>query len=157
MRRSQAHGSPVFSFQDRSRGLRELWWRRLYTVGRRNRRSSPTRVTKENTMACSRHKRSCHCTVEAETLRKLLWRIKSYGWTKEYYEDQSKKQNGCCAICHRPSIGRRLHADHKHSNPPVPRGFLCGTCNRVLGMFQDRVDLFESALAYLKKYQSLYP
>jgi len=104
-------------------------------------------------MPCSRCKCACKCNPYDESLRKLLWRVKKQGWTKERYEEQEKKQDGMCAICHRKSTnGRRLHADHKHSDPPVPRGFLCGTCNRVLGMFQDRIDLFESALEYLKKY-----
>ena len=42
--------------------------------------------------------------------------------------------------------------DHCHS-AMVVRGILCWPCNTALGKFEDRVDILENAITYLKKSQ----
>lgn len=63
------------------------------------------------------------------------------------------KQGGDCAICQR-SLDRHNfqftpHLDHDHATGK-PRGFLCGTCNRALGMFKDSALVLERAAIYLR-------
>jgi hypothetical protein len=41
------------------------------------------------------------------------------------------------------------HMDHDHETGEI-RGMLCGKCNVGLGMFQDNIELLESAQTYLK-------
>lgn len=61
-------------------------------------------------------------------------------------------QEGRCLICGSTEheAGRKLCVDHCHKTGAF-RGFLCTRCNRVLGLFQDSIELMESAIAYLKK------
>ena len=78
-------------------------------------------------------------------------RLKLAGWTPESVEEAREKQNNCCAICLEP-FTKTPNADHKHSEPPVPRGLLCGTCNTALGLFQDDPALLRKASEYVEKY-----
>jgi Recombination endonuclease VII len=61
--------------------------------------------------------------------------------------------NAFCDICGCPpsqsdKYNNRLHVDHDHATGQF-RGFLCGNCNRGLGMFKDDVRLLRQAAAYL--------
>jgi hypothetical protein len=87
------------------------------------------------------------------------WRAelkRSYGMTQEEYESMHVAQNGVCAICRLPEVGRhwagvtyRLHVDHCHETGRV-RGLLCGPCNRALGMFKDNAVTMRRAIEYLE-------
>jgi len=46
-----------------------------------------------------------------------------------------------------------MDSDHNHLTGRW-RGVLCTSCNRGLGFFKDSIELFEAALAYLKKWAS---
>ena len=78
------------------------------------------------------------------------------GWTLERYEEKKKEFNDLCEICKIPTapraIGGILVADHKHNEPPIPRGLLCTRCNTGLGQFLDNPLLLIEAAAYLAKY-----
>lgn len=85
-------------------------------------------------------------------------RFKNYGVTPEMY-DQALK-NGCeiCGV-----IADTLHVDHDHKCCPsrsngktrtcgeCVRGFLCGPCNRAIGMMRDDADRLMAAARYLTK------
>lgn len=63
------------------------------------------------------------------------------------------QHSGECDICGCPAsqsdrYNRRLHIDHDHASGAL-RGFLCGNCNRGLGMFKDSPALLAAAVAYL--------
>ena len=74
-----------------------------------------------------------------------------YGITIDEYDKMFESQNGCCAICNRPSteMKRALATDHDHITGKV-RGLLCDTCNRGLGYFKDSLDLVNKVSEYLK-------
>jgi len=82
---------------------------------------------------------------------------KFYGISLQQYEERLKSQNGLCAICCKgeatidPRNGkpRKLSVDHDHERNIV-RGLLCQKCNVSLGNFDDKIDLLEKAIAYLK-------
>ena len=72
-----------------------------------------------------------------------------YGMTQNDYDLWFEKQNGVCRICgNAPPDGRNLHVDHDHATGVV-RGLLCQTCNSMLGMAQDNVDILAAGIAYL--------
>ena len=81
-------------------------------------------------------------------------RFKRYGITEDQY--QAALQLGC-GICGRTD--QKLHVDHDHSCCSVGkktcglcvRGFLCGPCNRAIGMFNDDVDVLKKAIRYLER------
>jgi len=84
-----------------------------------------------------------------DLLREKNLRLR-YGLTLELYERMLAEQGGC-AICRRELDGARdTVVDHDHNTGAV-RGLLCRPCNTLLGMAQDRADVLESALAYLKR------
>ena len=55
---------------------------------------------------------------------------KGYGVTIEQYNDLFQKQNGECAICHKPQSEMKLQlsVDHCHTTGKT-RGLLCQRCN----------------------------
>lgn len=73
--------------------------------------------------------------------------ITIYGITEAEYQIILSGQGGVCAICSK-SVDGRLHVDHDHETKVV-RGLLCGTCNRGLGMYQDKPELLRKAADYL--------
>ena len=81
--------------------------------------------------------------------------LRKAGWTKQSYEKTAALQQNRCAIC-KKLVEKRLHADHKHVDPPFPRELLCYQCNPGLGMFYDNPELLEAAAAYLRKHEALY-
>lgn len=74
-----------------------------------------------------------------------------FGLTVEQYKEMVEAQLGLCAICKRPPRGKRkrLAVDHDHESGKA-RSLLCTTCNTALGHLEDRVDLLEAAISYLK-------
>lgn len=58
--------------------------------------------------------------------------------------------SGKCAICGVPEIecNGRLQMDHDHETGEF-RGFLCGKCNRAIGLLNDSEELLIDALHYL--------
>lgn len=84
---------------------------------------------------------------------------KKFGLTLEEYRDQCERQNNLCALCGQPEADKRrgvvkaLAVDHDHATG-ARRGLLCGRCNRILGMFNDDIKLFELAIEYLNKWGS---
>ena len=81
-------------------------------------------------------------------------RYKAYGWSVERYDAVFAEQGGMCDICKQPGEGN-LYPDHKHTNPPVPRGLLCSSCNLAIGMLKDNPAVCRSAADYLEKYNAL--
>lgn len=88
----------------------------------------------------------------------------AYGCSKKQYEYLFDAQDGRCAICGRGhkvkfikggKAAKRLSLDHCHNSNAV-RGLLCQTCNAGIGMLKDSVELLESAIFYLKKYEGTY-
>ena len=87
-----------------------------------------------------------------------------YGTTFEELERLLSEQHGCCAICRKawahckPAKRARdqnlfLHhlcIDHDHERKTI-RGLLCNACNTAIGLFEEDLDRFEAAMAYLRK------
>lgn len=86
--------------------------------------------------------------------------LRKYGISIQQVKATLLEQRGLCAICSKNILGRALlkgtkgrlefHADHDHKTG-VFRGFLCGQCNKGLGLFRDNPAVLESAIAYLRK------
>lgn len=89
---------------------------------------------------------------EATKLKDKKSSLKKLGWTIERVTIFRKKQKNLCAIC-----GETLkvpYADHKHIDPPQPRGLLCPQCNFGLGNFKDDPKILEKATKYLMEHES---
>lgn len=79
-------------------------------------------------------------------------RFKRYGVTRAEYRAATERG---CAICRRTD--RPLHVDHDHTCCPSDkrccgecvRGFICGPCNRGLGLFFDNATALRAAADYL--------
>ncbi len=89
---------------------------------------------------------------KAETSR--WWNIENkYGLSKEEYLAILKAQNNCCKICHLSSeknLHNYLYVDHCHTSLKV-RGLLCKSCNSLLGMANDSIEILTNAINYLKE------
>ena len=67
-----------------------------------------------------------------------------------------------CEICGNPEngkgrwgIGQALSVDHNHSTGKF-RGWLCGNCNRALGLLKDSEETIQNMLNYLKNHNERY-
>lgn len=71
----------------------------------------------------------------------------SYNISIEDYIALAEKSAGLCGICKkRPK--HKLFVDHCHTTGRI-RGLLCRKCNIGLGMFEDNINILDSAKAYL--------
>jgi hypothetical protein len=66
-------------------------------------------------------------------------------------QQTSLEQGDRCAICRKP-FGGVPQADHKHFDPPQPRGLLCKGCNTGLGHFQEDPAICRAAAEYLENW-----
>lgn len=80
---------------------------------------------------------------------------RKYGITVEHYNEQLKKQSGCCYICKKKPTDRKLAVDHNHYTGKV-RGLLCTACNKdILGTIErrkNRDEIIVNMLAYIKEF-----
>lgn len=72
--------------------------------------------------------------------------VRQYGITLEFFENEGKKQNGCCKLCGRK---RRLVADHNHTTKKY-RGAICGMCNVAVGRIESVPDFIPKVQEYLQ-------
>lgn len=83
-----------------------------------------------------------------------------YGLTIEDYDRILENQGGVCAICKatehvidkRTGEARRLSVDHSEITREV-RGLLCKACNTSIGAMKEDIEIFNSAIEYLKKHK----
>lgn len=80
-------------------------------------------------------------------------KYKTIGLTQEHCKKEYEKSLGICTICNisDKELEKNLHLDHNHDTNAL-RGFLCGRCNRALGMYKDNILLLENTINYLKKH-----
>lgn len=79
---------------------------------------------------------------------------RAYGITVEDYNNMLDKQEGKCDICkiHQNALPKRLAVDHCHVTGKV-RSLLCTSCNTTLGHTKEDLNILESLINYIKKYQ----
>lgn len=76
--------------------------------------------------------------------------LKTYGITKEQYEELYEAQGGCCFICQRATgKTKKLAVDHDHKTGYV-RMLACGPCNSMLAHVRDDPDVFRRAIVALE-------
>ena len=90
------------------------------------------------------------------------WRTlaKQYGLSRAQWDQLLESQNGVCALCDGPNIdSRSFNVDHDHSccGPDKAacanciRGLLCDTCNRLIGLAEQKPRLRELFGFYLDR------
>ena len=77
-----------------------------------------------------------------------------YGITIEDYNKMFADQEGKCGICKRHyfQLGKTLAVDHCHTTGKV-RQLLCDFCNRTLGVYEKRPEIFKAFDEYLEKFK----
>lgn len=75
----------------------------------------------------------------------------TYGLSQEQFDELQAKQEGACAICHKP-FTKRICVDHDHETGAV-RGLLCNPCNSGIGNLQDSIENLEAAIRYLRSHR----
>lgn len=76
---------------------------------------------------------------------------RKYGLSVSDYEFLAASQGGVCAVCGKADQSG-LHIDHAHDSRRI-RGLLCGKCNKAIGLFDERPELFAEAARYLERNQ----
>lgn len=75
-----------------------------------------------------------------------------YGIGPEQVNARLKAQDGLCKIC---ASAPAAHVDHDHMLQ-LPRGLLCGNCNRGLGLFQEDPHMLKRAIDYLALWNEVF-
>lgn len=96
--------------------------------------------------------RECH-NME---MRERNWRKQGIDMDLVRYSEALVYRGGACDICSVVTESLELHVDHKHGESRV-RGFLCGECNKGLGMFYDDPEKLRRAADYLDRHNRLPP
>ena len=72
-----------------------------------------------------------------------------FNMTPLEYSTLLDMQNYSCAVCSKPftrkGFGPDAHIDHRHAEPSIIRAVLCNTCNLLLAMARDRVEVLRAA------------
>jgi len=93
-----------------------------------------------------KNKKSCLLRARKNRLARI------YNLSVEEYDSKLNAQNGKCAICSElPVNNKLLSVDHCHKTGKV-RGLLCHKCNAALGMLREDINIFNSAISYLKQH-----
>jgi hypothetical protein len=97
-----------------------------------------------------RHCKECSANVKA--MGKDYYRnwelLKNYGITLQEYNQQVDARQRKCDIC--STTVTTLHVDHSHETGKI-RGYLCGSCNRGIGLLKDSPSVCRKAAEYLDK------
>lgn len=108
---------------------------RAYTAKHREKLRAQRRASYARTMADP-------VKAEAYRVRRRQWERKAAGTVDAHGETRS----GACEICQRAG---KLHFDHDHTTGAT-RGWLCGNCNRAIGLLQDSPSVLAAAKSYLE-------
>lgn len=76
--------------------------------------------------------------------------LKTYGLTREAYEEKLQRQEHRCQICR--TLMTEPCVDHDHDTKQV-RDLLCKSCNAAVGYVGENFQTAESLVAYLKKWK----
>lgn len=93
------------------------------------------------------------CVIKAQEYKEYYrgWELqKNYGISLTDYQQEVEKRNSCCDICGKQK--KTLHVDHCHDTGAI-RGFLCGSCNRGLGLLQEDLKIVYKAYTYLQNHE----
>jgi post-segregation antitoxin (ccd killing protein) len=80
-----------------------------------------------------------------------------FGISLAKYAEMAIAQGGVCAICKKPETDERqgtlkaLCVDHNHTTGEV-RQLLCNSCNKMIGLACEDVDILSEAVQYLKRH-----
>lgn len=101
----------------------------------------------------------CYQTYRAENRldrkerNKLYQKKNKYGLDFKEYENMVKETNGMCPICGYIFTNENRYTgpfvDHNHETGKV-RGILCNRCNRTLGFVDDKIEILENLIVYLR-------
>lgn len=95
-------------------------------------------------------------TDENRYKRFLRHKERRYNLSEQDIRDMMDEQRGCCYICSASLINplfnkTDLHVDHNHDTGEV-RKLLCGTCNTLVAVVEDKRDLLRMIEQYLGAY-----
>lgn len=77
--------------------------------------------------------------------------LRDYNLSIDKFNTMLEAQGHRCAICeHEFKTMKNTHVDHCHASGVV-RGLLCGKCNMGLGLFRDKPEIINNAIAYLSR------
>lgn len=106
------------------------------------------------------------CTLEGcSRPHEALGLCGTHAYTERRYnltrEQTVRLQGASCEICGGKDEGKNLAVDHDHSCCPgkgscgkCVRGFLCGDCNRALGLVKDNPAVLRAAAQYLESHSA---
>jgi hypothetical protein len=100
---------------------------------------------------CHSQQRKDNYNYDRQRIRHIMFK---YKLSESDLNKMYVAQNGKCKICSTEykevSKHNNLYVDHCHKTGNV-RGLLCFKCNRLLGVWDDNIDILKSAIKYLKE------
>lgn len=99
--------------------------------------------------------KSC-CSTQKKRMQQYYrdWELKKkYGISIEEYQEQCALRKNICDICRTHT--KTMHVDHSHKSGRV-RGYLCGSCNRGIGLLKDDPKILIAGANYLEKHDNSF-
>lgn len=122
------------------------------------RRSHPKEYAKAKRDARGPRKARKQKYTPASPARKLCRKraqLKKQGWTLESIETAKVFQGNCCDLCKQPFTEERPPVtDHKHIDPPKPRGLLHSNCNTAIGLLNESPVICRAAAEYIERWET---
>lgn len=92
------------------------------------------------------------CNTRLKNWRKTA-RLHWNGYMREWKRKKRERTAGrpmpdACELCEQPRGATPLQWDHCHDTGAF-RGWICGTCNRMLGLAHDSIPKLQKAIEYL--------
>lgn len=123
-----------------------------------NQRAWRTRNPDKVKIYTSRHLEKSRQDPIAHSAKIREGHLKKYGLTIESYNKMLESQDGACFTCKKPEpADRALAVNHDHSCCPgesscgkCVRALLCTKCNQGIGQADERIEILESWIAYLR-------
>jgi hypothetical protein len=122
-------------------------------------RASGSHRAKLNPCSCCGEKRlradhvrgSSLCPICRSVSQSRRKRLRLYNMTPREFLDLLEDQQHCCWVCERRFTAQLPpHIDHRHAEPMIIRGLLCGTCNTILGLAKDDSERLRGAAKFLE-------
>lgn len=103
-------------------------------------------VTTNNCVECSDE-------IAQKRKEKAKWArvYKEYGITQIDFNNMLQQQDNKCSICSCDINKKNTHIDHCH-NHKIVRSLLCNRCNQAIGLLDEKIHNFESAVKYLQRH-----
>jgi len=135
-------------FREYEKAYREKNSDRMREIEKRYREAHREQLRAKHKAYYERHREEILAKDRERGRRTHLQR--TYGITREKWNEIFEKQGKKCAICRTSKFNREPHTDHCHGAGHI-RGILCAECNLLIGQARNSPRVLRAAAKYIER------